>query len=42
MNKRSGWLLAVVNHLTTWAAEHGVKEVSPDRFHLKSGEIASA
>ena len=41
MNKRSGWLLGLLLiTLPTWAAEHGVKEVSPDRFHLESGDLS--
>lgn len=35
------WLLALLITCTsTWAAEHAVKEVSPGRLLLKSGEIA--
>ena len=41
MNKRSGWLLGLLLITSpTWAAEHGVKEVSPDRFHLESGDLS--
>src|SRR5437868_2494689 len=39
------WLLALLftcagPYTNTWAAEHGVKEMSPGRLLLKSGEMA--
>ena len=44
MNKRLGWLLGVLITCSsfTWAAEkdHGVKVVSPDRFHLDAGDLS--
>lgn len=44
MNKRLGLLLGMLISCstTTWAAEkdHGVKEVSPDRFHLEAGDLS--
>ncbi|WP_395610445.1 alpha/beta hydrolase [Pseudomonas sp. B22129] len=44
MNKRLGLLLGLMMtcSTTTWAAEkeHGVKEVSPDRFHLDAGDLS--
>ena len=44
MNKRLGLLLGVLITCSspTWAAEkaHGVKVVSPDRFHLDAGELS--
>lgn len=40
MNKRMGWLLALLVSCSTLAAEHGVKVVSPDRFHLDAGDLS--
>ncbi len=41
MNKRLGLLLGLVlTCSTTLAAEHGVKVVSPDRFHLDAGDLS--
>ena len=42
MNKRLGLLLGLLITCSTptWAAEHGVKEVSPDRFHLDAGDLS--
>ena len=44
MNNRLGLLLGVwlTCSTTTWAAEkeHGVKVVSPDRFHLPAGDLS--
>lgn len=42
MNKRLGLLLGVLITCSssTWAAEHGVKVVSPDRFHLNAGDLS--
>ncbi|MBW1245534.1 alpha/beta hydrolase [Pseudomonas tolaasii] len=44
MNKRLGLLLGLMMTCSTatWAAEkeHGVKEVSPDRFHLDAGDLS--
>ncbi|WP_426134602.1 alpha/beta hydrolase [Pseudomonas sp. PWP3-1b2] len=43
MNKRLGLLLGLmITCSTTWAAEkeQGVKEVSPDRFHLDGGDLS--
>lgn len=44
MNKRLGLLLSVMMTCSTvtWAAEkdHGVKVVSPDRFHLDAGDLS--
>ncbi|WP_455824138.1 alpha/beta hydrolase [Pseudomonas graminis] len=44
MNKRLGLLLGVLMTCSssTWAAEkaHGVKVVSPDRFHLEAGDLS--
>jgi len=40
MNKRMGWLLALLVSCSTLAAEHGVKVVSPDRLHLDAGDLS--
>ncbi|MEN5147918.1 alpha/beta hydrolase [Pseudomonas orientalis] len=40
MNKRLGLLLGVLVSCCTLAAEHGVKVVSPDRFHLEAGDLS--
>lgn len=40
MNKRWGLLLALLVSCSTLAAEHGVKVVSPDRFHLDAGDLS--
>ncbi|MBN2978350.1 hypothetical protein BFW88_23995 [Pseudomonas fluorescens] len=40
MNKPWGLLLAVLASCSTLAAEHGVKVVSPDRFHLQAGDLS--
>ncbi|MGR3965518.1 alpha/beta hydrolase [Pseudomonas sp. 910_23] len=40
MIKRLGLLLGVFVSCCTLAAEHGVKVVSPDRFHLEAGELS--
>ena len=44
MNKRLGLLFGVMIACSsaTWAAEkeHGVKVVSPDRFHLDAGDLS--
>lgn len=40
MNKRMGWLLTLLVSCSTLAAEHGVKVVSPDRFHLDAGDLS--
>lgn len=42
MNKRLGLLLGllITCSSSTWAAEHGVKVVSPDRFHLDAGDLS--
>ncbi|AZF07472.1 alpha/beta hydrolase [Pseudomonas sp. R5-89-07] len=40
MNKRMGWLLALLMSCSVLAAEHGVKMVSPDRFHLDAGDLS--
>ncbi|QHF47088.1 hypothetical protein PspS35_26085 [Pseudomonas sp. S35] len=40
MNKRLGLLLGLVVSCSTLAAEHGVKIVSPDRFHLEAGDLS--
>ncbi len=41
MNKRLGLLLGLMlTCSTTLAAEHGVKVVSPDRFHLDAGDLS--
>ncbi|WP_411382235.1 alpha/beta hydrolase [Pseudomonas sp. MPB26] len=40
MKTRWGWLLAVLLACPTMAAEHGVKVVSPDRFHLQAGDLS--
>ncbi|KAA0949451.1 alpha/beta hydrolase [Pseudomonas sp. ANT_H14] len=41
MNKRLGLLLGLLMTCTsTWAAEHGVKVISPDRFHLDAGDLS--
>ncbi len=40
MNKRWGLLLTLLVSCSTLAAEHGVKVVSPDRFHLDAGDLS--
>lgn len=40
MNKRLGLLLGLLVTCSALAAEHGVKEVSPDRFHLEAGDLS--
>lgn len=40
MNKRWGLLLVLLVSCSTLAAEHGVKVVSPDRFHLDAGDLS--
>ncbi|WP_047711844.1 alpha/beta hydrolase [Pseudomonas lactis] len=40
MIKRLGLLLGVLVSCCTFAAEHGVKVVSPDRFHLEAGDLS--
>ncbi|MBD8193202.1 alpha/beta hydrolase [Pseudomonas fluorescens] len=40
MNKRLGLLLGLVVSCSALAAEHGVKIVSPDRFHLDAGDLS--
>ena len=41
MNVRLGWLLGLMLTCSTpWAAEHGVKVISPDRFHLEAGDLS--
>jgi len=40
MNKRLGLLLGVLVSCCTLAAEHGIKVVSPDRFHLEAGDLS--
>ncbi|MBY8971435.1 alpha/beta hydrolase [Pseudomonas sp. P867] len=40
MIKRLGLLLGVFVSCCTLAAEHGVKVVSPDRFHLEAGDLS--
>ncbi|MCD7082367.1 alpha/beta hydrolase, partial [Pseudomonas sp. MAFF 311095] len=45
MNKRLGLLLGALVTCSALAAEpvvkeHGVKEVSPDRFHLEAGDLS--
>jgi len=40
MNKRLGSLLGLLVTCSALAAEHGVKEVSPDRFHLEAGDLS--
>ncbi|PKH22974.1 hypothetical protein [Pseudomonas fluorescens] len=40
MNKRLGLLLGVLVSGCTLAAEHGVKVISPDRFHLEAGDLS--
>ncbi|MCF5693268.1 alpha/beta hydrolase [Pseudomonas sp. PA-1-2A] len=40
MIKRLGLLLGVLVSCCTLAAEHGVKVVSPDRFHLEAGDLS--
>ncbi len=40
MKKRLGLLLGLLVTCSTWAAEHGVKDVSPDRFHLEAGDLS--
>src|SRR3990167_4959447 len=40
MIKRWGLLLGVLVSCCTFAAEHGVKVVSPDRFHLEAGDLS--
>ena len=40
MIKRLGLLLGVLVSCCTLAAEHGVKVVSPDRFHLDAGDLS--
>ena len=40
MNKRLGLLLGLLVTCSAFAAEHGVKEVSPDRFHLEAGDLS--
>ncbi|KRP63910.1 alpha/beta hydrolase [Pseudomonas orientalis] len=40
MNKRLGLLLGVLVSCCTLATEHGVKVVSPDRFHLEAGDLS--
>ncbi|MDO4233806.1 alpha/beta hydrolase [Pseudomonas sp.] len=40
MNKRLGLLLGVLVSCCTLAAEHGVKVVSPGRFHLEAGDLS--
>ncbi|WPN97592.1 alpha/beta hydrolase [Pseudomonas sp. MUP55] len=40
MNKRMGWLLALLVSCSALAGEHGVKVVSPDRFHLDAGDLS--
>ncbi|NVZ95715.1 alpha/beta hydrolase [Pseudomonas sp. D6002] len=42
MNKRLGLLLGllITCSSSTWAAEHGVKVVSPDRFNLDAGDLS--
>lgn len=44
MNKRLAWLLGLMLTCSTatWAAEkdHGVKVISPDRFHLEAGDLS--
>lgn len=40
MIKRLGLLLGVLVSCCTFAAEHGVKVVSPDRLHLEAGDLS--
>ncbi|MBA2931025.1 alpha/beta hydrolase [Pseudomonas sp. CCUG 57209] len=40
MNKRWGLLLTLLVSCSTLAAEHGVKVVSPNRFHLDAGDLS--
>ena len=40
MNKRWGLLLTLLVSCSTLAAEHGVKVVSTDRFHLDAGDLS--
>ncbi|MCK3844713.1 alpha/beta hydrolase [Pseudomonas sp. W15Feb34] len=40
MIKRLGLLLGLFVSCCTLAAEHGVKVVSPDRFHLEAGDLS--
>ena len=40
MIKRLGLLLGVLASCCTFAAEHSVKVVSPDRFHLEAGDLS--
>ncbi|PIB61401.1 alpha/beta hydrolase [Pseudomonas sp. 2822-17] len=40
MNKRLGLLMGLVVSCSALAAEHGVKIVSPDRFHLDAGDLS--
>jgi len=41
MNKRSGLLLCLLMTCScAWAAEEGVKVISPDRFHLEAGDLS--
>lgn len=40
MNKQWGVLLGLLVCCSTLAAEHGVKEVSPERFHLQAGDLS--
>jgi pimeloyl-ACP methyl ester carboxylesterase len=40
MNKRWGLLLTLLVSCSTLAAEHGVKVISPDRFHLDAGDLS--
>lgn len=41
MKKRLGLLLGLlITCSSAWAAEHGVKVVSPDRFHLDAGDLS--
>ncbi|WP_323145664.1 alpha/beta hydrolase [Pseudomonas marginalis] len=41
MNQRLGLLLGLLLiSSSAWAAEHGVKVVSPERFHLEAGDLS--
>ncbi|AZE57620.1 putative exported protein [Pseudomonas synxantha] len=40
MIKRLGLLLGVLVSCCTFAVEHGVKVISPDRFHLEAGDLS--
>jgi pimeloyl-ACP methyl ester carboxylesterase len=40
MNRRLGVLLGLLLTCSAWGAEHGVKDVSPERLHLDAGDLS--